>query len=545
MLAGLSFHSLRGFREGAVAAKTERGVRMLNEAAATYQMFGGSLEGLASAVAVVERLKTVADESSAVAMPGLTGSMVDPALQLVAADGARQGTPALRWDAGSGRFEEATVPAESADREGLFVLGSADAAAAAKAPVEEARHVTVAYAAQSDWIWDYGDGSATSGVMSDRLLGGMAYSGPGGFVPTSPEAAQLQPPMITTPGGTHELLEFPMEVHLENPNPRGTSGIEVAKGTGDWHPYDGGSISVDPGDVLRTRTHSVDPDAWKDSLEAEHYYAANPVDLDLRVETPRTKFTYEDLGGAMMDAHGNAIEAGEAPVVRTVVTIANLNKIPAVYQGSDVFEVAWQFGEGDPRFGADVATGSAFAGGFVEEVIGFTLDDWGNRTELPLSVKAISRNGHLVSDSEVETIPFEADIVELPAPLMSPEGGIFDLTVTVTLAFAEGSYPAGSTLVYTVDGSEPTIANGTTYAGPFEFSTVVDDKNFTVRAVVVPPAGWSNWFESHEAQAEFKLKGNNGHGNNEDGVDGTKTDGTAHDNKGEDPSGGVDDEIVK
>ncbi len=38
---------------------------------------------------------------------------------------------------------------------------------------------------------------------------------------------------------------------------------------------------------------------------------------------------------------------------------------------------------------------------------------------------------------------------------------------------------------------------------------------------------------------------NNGHGNNEDGVDGTKEDGTAHDNKGEDPSGGVDDEITK
>jgi len=96
------------------------------------------------------------------------------------------------------------------------------------------------------------------------------------------------------------------------------------------------------------------------------------------------------------------------------------------------------------------------------------------------------------------------------APVISPNGGTFTGSVTVTLS----TVTSGATIRYTTDGSTPT-ANSSVYASPFQLTTsatvralgiksgvtdsTVTSASFTVNAASAPPSGLTGSFSFSES----------------------------------------------
>jgi glucose/arabinose dehydrogenase len=89
------------------------------------------------------------------------------------------------------------------------------------------------------------------------------------------------------------------------------------------------------------------------------------------------------------------------------------------------------------------------------------------------TVKAIAVAAGL-TDSAVATASFTVSPAVVATPTISPNGGSFTGSVSVTLATTTG----GATIRYTTDGSTPSSSVGTVYAGAFTLTT-----NTTVKAI--------------------------------------------------------------
>src|SRR6185295_14944417 len=90
-----------------------------------------------------------------------------------------------------------------------------------------------------------------------------------------------------------------------------------------------------------------------------------------------------------------------------------------------------------------------------------------------VTVKAIGYAAGM-TDSAVASAAFTVGPPQVATPTISPNGGSFTGSVSVTLATSTG----GATIRYTTDGSTPTSSLGTLYGGSFSLTS-----SATVRAI--------------------------------------------------------------
>lgn len=81
-------------------------------------------------------------------------------------------------------------------------------------------------------------------------------------------------------------------------------------------------------------------------------------------------------------------------------------------------------------------------------------------------------------------------VSKVPLPEISPMGGIFPAARTVTIS----SGSVNATIMYTTDGSTPSLSNGTLYTGPFQISS-----SQLIKAIAFK----TDWQPSDMASAEF------------------------------------------
>jgi hypothetical protein len=124
--------------------------------------------------------------------------------------------------------------------------------------------------------------------------------------------------------------------------------------------------------------------------------------------------------------------------------------------------------------------------GFVQYTGPISLNIGGKETIIAYATE----NGYY--QSSYTTVTFMLNLPVAPAPVISPAGGVFASTQTVTITDSA----AGSTVYYTTDGTVPTT-NSTIYSGPIYVST-----SETVAAI----AGAGGYGASPSASAQFFIQ---------------------------------------
>lgn len=96
-------------------------------------------------------------------------------------------------------------------------------------------------------------------------------------------------------------------------------------------------------------------------------------------------------------------------------------------------------------------------------------------------------------DSGVVIAVYNIDpIAQVSVPVLTPDGGVYDSTQTVTISSAT----EGASIRYTLDGSVPSQANGLLYRAPF-----LIDKSITIKAIAIKPG----MQDSRTASAVFTI----------------------------------------
>lgn len=251
----------------------------LNSAVSTYKAFGGDLATDTDPFQVIAKLKTVAPKEFTDRIPGLSGSMLDPRVQLVLQNDteAKSGDPRIKWNATTGRFEmaytgkigikklilseEALVDTRATNRQSLFL-----------------------YSGTSNWVWDYGADTAPTYITPTTHTVSTPSSSSSGVIPSSTVVPPIVPPQslqspeFSEDPGAYSILEFPMLLELTNPNPEGSSQIQYSVDYAPWVVYSG-SFTAPPGSVIQAQAVTSDYTKWSNSATASAAYEANPITL--------------------------------------------------------------------------------------------------------------------------------------------------------------------------------------------------------------------------------------------------------------------------
>ena len=266
-VSSIGFVAVSRYRIHTELGKLKGDVVELNQAAQLFRVSGGSLEDLVVPDDVIARLKSAPSDEDAEHLVGFSGVMIDRRVTPVMMTVAEQETtrPRAIWVPSKSRFEIVTVGPGIKE----FALGVATTA------VEVVRETSIEYAHASDWIWDYTeDGSAIREgyrvVVSDLNETPDTATGTSGS-----SLSQLQPPVMSLPGGYYPSVLFPLQVSLSNPNAAGQSSILYSLDGATWTLYTGTSVvlqAASPTVRLLALCKSLDPDQWQDSLSASESY---------------------------------------------------------------------------------------------------------------------------------------------------------------------------------------------------------------------------------------------------------------------------------
>ncbi|MEZ5324238.1 MAG: choice-of-anchor K domain-containing protein [Verrucomicrobiales bacterium] len=267
IIAGVGFVALSKYRENTERTKLENDVAAMNRAAQMFRVSGGNLSSLTRPEDIVAQLKTIEAADEAEYTVGFHGLMVDKRVTPVLMTAAEQATnrPRAVWVPSESRFKIVTAG------EGIkeFALGTVTTAA------ESLRESSFEYARASDWIWDYSEdeSSERSGYNGSVTQAEEVPTTATGTTGTTLQ--QLQPPVISLPGGFYANELFPLQVSLSNPNAAGQSAILFSLDGSNWNVYTGNSVVVQaasPAVTLLAFCQSQDPDNWQDSISSSEAY---------------------------------------------------------------------------------------------------------------------------------------------------------------------------------------------------------------------------------------------------------------------------------
>ncbi len=305
IIAAIAIPSYSIVVNGTSASKLETDVLEINQAIKVYLSSGGSLDGVNSPQAVLDKLKTVRSGNNAKEYAGLRGSMIDKRLaaRLQTAEQVSSDQRRAIWDLAKKQFVISTSGAGVHD----FYLNSN--LATVDFGSEERTGSAIALNTGDGWIWNHQDSdplggpnptevpltASGSGAASGGGSGaGSAASGSGGsdgedgYGTGNDPPAELQPPIFSPAGGQFPYSSFDLQVTLANPNPPEDSWIMVSMNGGTFQTYTG-SVSVGPNSYVSAYVDG-NPAFWNRSTTAIESYAAGadqllPPEIELSATT--------------------------------------------------------------------------------------------------------------------------------------------------------------------------------------------------------------------------------------------------------------------
>ena len=269
ILAAVGITLMSPARKDLEAVKLRNDVESLNKSIQVYRASGGSLAGVATADAVLTKLKMSGDAHSSATVVGcLSGELADPRIdvQMMTSSEAAGDTPRAVWNGTRQRFEFATAGDVAVKR---FFMNDAIVAP----PSEEVRETRLSYAASDNWVWDYTDHSLASNTGVAPLT--TAAGGTTTYIPIpTANATPLSPPSFSVEPGLYNYYDFGLAVELFDPNPAGTAVIYYSLDGALWEPYNGGDIMVGADQTLTAYSVSLDPDSFSDSTFNDAHYGS-------------------------------------------------------------------------------------------------------------------------------------------------------------------------------------------------------------------------------------------------------------------------------
>jgi uncharacterized repeat protein (TIGR03806 family) len=204
---------------------------------------------------------------------------------------------------------------------------------------------------------------------------------------------------------------------------------------------------------------------------------------------------YYQSSGDVMKAFGitNGVMT-TSPVSKSTVTLGGLGYAPVISANGTSNAIAWVIDSSAYNNGnSDTSSGPSILRAFnatnlSQELYNSSLragDNAPGTVKYPVPTVA---DGKVFVAGDFGVAVYGIGVI-LPPPTISPDGGVFTNSVTVTLADATNS----TTIYYTLDGTTPTT-NSILYAGPFILTNTV-----VVTAIAAQPGA----FNSADASASF------------------------------------------
>jgi len=339
-LTGVFTIGYTGFSEmssSVKAQKLEKDISTINSSIKVYIAHGGEIGTLTSPQSIIDKLKTVPTADNRKQVVGLRGSMVDPRLEVVMQTVAEAETdkPRASWNSAQQRFE--VVRDGDPGIEGFKM----NEARILTTPIFENRNVSLKFAKNGTWVWDYIDTDNGNPGSVGLVNVGSTSSIPFGLPNTPAAPLALNPPSFSAVGGTYPLTDYDdFAVTLSDPNPAGSSQVFYTEDGANWLLYQGESFTLSPDDIIGAIAVTLDPDSWADSPIQTNTYSAQPVQLAIDLAIPKNPVTYAEVGGAMV--------GGAASLVGPItITLSNFDEVPNRYQNSDTFNIVWSYDGSD------------------------------------------------------------------------------------------------------------------------------------------------------------------------------------------------------
>ncbi len=477
VLGGGAYLNVVNSRVSADEAKLEQDVRVLNSAIDAYLASGGDLDGASTPEAVLARLKTRADSTSAPRVLGLTGSFVDSRTTALMQTSEEAGTGGLRayyTTSPSPRFITGTSGAAGVK---AFVF---DDAAGSASPTGEERTRTLDVATQTAWVWDFTNRPAPAPGEAQVPV---ATEITNRVITPGVSAIQLNPPTFNPPAGVNPLTSYPLSLTLVNPNPAGSSRIYYSLNAGPYVLFNT-AFSIGPNTTITAFCISLDPSRYTTSAAATAAYGVTPLQLAISVSASPS-LTYAQVGGSML---------GQPTQIPPPATITLGVTVPTPYLSSDGFRIEYTTDGSDPLTSTNRVIGPSFSGSFDSPSIDLSLTNWGTRSNLPIRAVARALNTNFFISSPVVSNVVSANRVALTAPVVSPSNQVVTFSVTVNMSNPPTGPSTGMQIRYTTNNTAPNMTNGILYSSPFSISSFGVNEQKPVRAVTVPSGVLTNWF---------------------------------------------------
>ncbi|WP_395740209.1 choice-of-anchor K domain-containing protein [Prosthecobacter sp.] len=299
ILVGVGASLLTDDSDSARTAKLQSDVATLNQMVALYLSDGGSLAGLTSPQAVLDKMKRTRPQSEWQQHAGdVSGRLLDVRLRArMTSQPDNSNNPRANWDRTKQRF---VVNNATGNAVSEFYLD--DSLAAADFGTETRGKSAYAFnSSSSGWVWgtsvsnsaaDYLDPqpfsspnpatgfnpdettTASPSPPSDSSGGSGGGDGGGSGAPSQPTLALLPMPLISPLGGTFAFNSFPSSLTLSTGGaPDNVSALMYSVNGGAWQVYSGASIPVTPAMTLQVRNETTRPAEYATSrTNTQTYY---------------------------------------------------------------------------------------------------------------------------------------------------------------------------------------------------------------------------------------------------------------------------------
>jgi len=299
VIVGIGAALTTGDSDSARVAKLGSDVATLNEMVSFYVADGGSLAGLTTPQAVLDKMKRTRPQAEWQQHVGIvSGRLVDVRLRAnMTSQPDSANNPRAIWDKTKQRF---VMSKASGSAVSDFYLD--DSLAGADFGSETRTKSVVAFnSSSSGWVWgasvsnpapSYLDpqpfsaqtpnngfdpnesASASSNPPAGSGDGSGGGSGGGGGASGQPTLAILPMPLISPGGGTFAFTSFPSSVTISAGGaPAGVSKLMYSVNGGPWLEYTGTSIPVTPAMILQAYNLSTRPAEYSTSTtNTQNYY---------------------------------------------------------------------------------------------------------------------------------------------------------------------------------------------------------------------------------------------------------------------------------
>ncbi len=429
IIGSIAYVAMTGIKDSAEEQLLNDQVATLNKSVKLYLNTGGSIDGLTTAQAVIDKMKTMAANGEK--MAGFRGTFIDPRLDAVEQTDEEAGTSGeLRviWDPAAQDFKIAT-----GGQKGIKEFKIDPTVTPESIQVEERATMfeLAATSSQGSWVWDF---DTESTVSVSPLMTTASHDTNLDIDPSDTNYAKsqlAQPTISPAPTGTAiPLTEFGTEgkaIAVTDPNSAEHSQLFVSVNGSYWDPVASGStVNVPPGGNLATFANVKE--------SSEHLYYSSYV------RAGRFEATQNPLPAPAITTSGPKFN----PIDEETITVSVTADIPR---------------EGDHWRGSlNVKIGDA--GSWTPYTAPFTLDiDTYSQGVTIYAKTSPTQWGNYYTEAEGVPKPLGADVLDLAAPAIQMASTSFHPIDRQSLTFTlldENVATAASMqkLVYSLDAGD-------------------------------------------------------------------------------------------